>query len=314
MESVSDRCACLRRVRKLAAGESQAELRRARGKFVNAPAEMSRGSRGLGVWRKTTAAAFPEKSGVSLPQAAELPGLGSESCLQPSPAVEGGWCAGSSCREVLTRTCCLVAQIISAFWLLREIWPLGFAFSFIYFSLFSILFVNTNILSHPERFLPSLKIPSSSPSTACRLFPAPASPYALCCTYLALSVPSLVSSCSVGARIPSATLNYHCTFGSLHNLCSSPELFYTAPGYFSFPAFGVRHEAVVDPSPTAALLRAGDRTRLTQGAEPPEPLVWLCYPVSLTCMCLCFSEIRRCLNCLRFPQQTSRTGFLWSQN
>lgn len=102
-------------------------------------------------------------------QPAKLPGLGSGSCLQPLPAVERGWCAGSSRRGVFTRTCCLVAQIISAFWLLRGIWPLGFAFSFIYFCLFSILFVNTNILSHPERFLPSLKIPSNSPSTACRL-------------------------------------------------------------------------------------------------------------------------------------------------
>lgn len=68
---------------------------------------------------------------------------------------------GKQHREVLTRSCCLVAQIVSALWLLRGIWPLGFAFSFIYFCLFSILFVNTNILSHSERFLPSSETPSS---------------------------------------------------------------------------------------------------------------------------------------------------------
>lgn len=158
-------------------------------------------------------------------QPAKLSGLGSGSCLQPSPAVERGWCAGSSRREVFTRTCCLVAQIISVFRLLRGIWPLGFAFSFIYFCLFSILFVNTNILSHPERFLPSLKIPSSSPSTACRLLPAPASPYALCCTYLALSIPSLLNSCSSSSRIPSTILIYIvplvlCTTCFLHLTCS----------------------------------------------------------------------------------------------
>ena len=156
---------------------------------------------------------------------AKLSGLGSGSCLQPPPAGESGWCAGRSRREVFTRTCCLVAQIISVFWLLRGIWPLGFAFSFIYFCLFSILFVNTNILSHPEWFLPSLKIPSSSPSTACGLLSAPASPYALCCTYLALCTPSLPSSCRSGSWIPSTMLIYIvplflCTTCFLHLPCS----------------------------------------------------------------------------------------------
>lgn len=132
------------------------------------------GKPGRGAPRKTSAAARTTVSARSSPRS---------SLAWAAAAVGGGWGAGRGWREVRTRTCCWVAQIISVFWLLRGIWPLGFAFSFIYFCLFSILFVNTNILSHPERFLPSLKIPSSSPSTARRQFPAPASPRALCCTY-----------------------------------------------------------------------------------------------------------------------------------
>lgn len=190
------------------------------GKFVrlhNALVEMSQESQGLGVWREDHQGCFFQKKGVSTRAACKAPRLGSGSCLQPSPAWERGWCAGSSWRGVFTRTCCLVAQIISVFWLLRGIWPLGFAFSFIYFCPFSILFVNTNILSHPEWFLPSLKIPSSSPSTACRLVPAPASPFALCCTYLALSIPSLLNSCSSGTWVPSVL----CTICVLHLISSA---------------------------------------------------------------------------------------------
>lgn len=168
------------------------------GRLHNALVEISQESQGPGVWREDHRGCILQKNCASTRAACKAPGLGSRSCLQPSPARERGWCAGRSLGEVFTRTCCLVAQIVSVFWPLRGIWPLGFAFSFIYFCLFSIPFVNTNILSHPERFLPSLKIPSSSPSTACRLVPAPASPFALCCTYLALSIPSLLNSCSSG--------------------------------------------------------------------------------------------------------------------
>lgn len=223
-----------------------------------------RKAKGWGYGGRTTRTAFCRKMVSAQEQPAKLrPGSGS--CLQPLPALERGWCAGSSWREVFTRTCCLVAQIISVFWLLRGIWPLGFAFSFIYFCLFSILFVNTNILSHPERFLPSLKIPSSSPSTACRLVPAPASSFALCCTYLALSILLLLNSCSSGTWVPSTTLYlWFFTWSRLH-----------CPIYF--PAFEIWYEATVYPSATAALLRADWVKCFNLETGHPEPLDCLCY-------------------------------------
>lgn len=233
-----------RSLRKLAARGSRAEQLGAQGKFVTALAGVSRGSRGGG--RRGRPRRLPDQR-CQARAARTAPWLGQREPPAAGAAGEGGWGAGRGWREVCTRTCCLVAQIISVFWLLRGIWPLRFAFSFIYFCLFSILFVNTNILSHPERFLPSLKIPSSSPSTACRQFPAPASPCALCCTYLALSIPSLAGSCSFSAWIPSTALKRFCTVGSWHNSCSSPELFSAVPGYFHLPAAEPCYEAVVYP-------------------------------------------------------------------
>lgn len=99
--------------------------------------------------RGTTGAAFNEEDGVGVAAA----------CVAPSGAVEAA-CSRRChqerlvCRkqlgEVCTRTCCLVAHIISVFGLLKGIWPLGLACISICFCPFSVLFVNANFLSHSE--------------------------------------------------------------------------------------------------------------------------------------------------------------------
>lgn len=140
-------------MQKLAATESKADLPGAPGTFVRlhsaALVEVSWGNQGSGCGRGTTGATFCEKNGVGVAAA----------CIAPSGAVEAAcsrYChqerlvCRKQLREVCTRTFCLVAHIISVFGLLKGIWPLDLACISIYFCPFSVLFVNTNFLSHPE--------------------------------------------------------------------------------------------------------------------------------------------------------------------
>lgn len=159
-------------------------------------------------------------------QLAKLSGSGSGSCLQPSPAVEGGRLV---CRKQPERAfhkdllfgC---SDYISVLAIERDL-AFGFCFQLYLFLPVLNSLCEYQYSESPRTILPSLEIPSSSPSTACRLLPAPASPYALCCTYLALSIPSLLNPCSSGSWVSSTIIIYIvplvlCTTCFLHLTCS----------------------------------------------------------------------------------------------
>lgn len=94
-----------------------------------------------------------------------------------------------------------------------------------------------------------------------------------------------------------------CTFGSLHNLLSSPDPFCTVPATTDvcFQAFAMWNMAIVYPWPTAAVLRADQVQWLDQGPGHPNPGVK---------QHVCFFDKLWCLNCLPYLHHANRIVFL----